>query len=150
MIAEPVGTDACRLSARWKIEPIVARMLVELNLWASVSIEQASLRLFHWPGLFIISGHRARARQLEVNPDVPNSLHMRCPSPAVDLRVGRIPGIATVPIWSWLGAKWKLMGGRWGGDFTGGQPGVNEREMNHFDVPSFGGALTHAGLHLGS
>jgi len=107
-------------------------MLQNLDRWADREIARTGLR---WPGIFIVSGHRDRESQAEINPDAPSSLHTRCPSLAVDLRVGEIAGWPGVnAIWELLGGRWKLMGGRWGGDFTAGQPGVNREEQNHFDL----------------
>ena len=93
-----------------------------------------------WPGLWIVSGHRTAKDQARVNPAVPNSLHVRCPSLAVDLRVGQVAGVATPEVWRALGDVWKAMGGRWGGDFKDrlGQP---THDDNHFDLGHSGKAL---------
>lgn len=107
-------------------------MVQDLDGWADRKI---ALTGFRWPGLWIISGWRSKVRQAAVNPSSPNSLHTRCPSLAVDLRVGHVAGWPGADaIWELLGGRWKLMGGRWGGDFTAGRPGVNRREQNHFDL----------------
>jgi len=87
-----------------------------------------------WPGLWIISGNRSPKDQARVNPALPNSLHVRCPSLAADLRVGQIAASITTPaIWRFLGDLWRAMGGRWGGDFKDrlGQP---THDDNHFDL----------------
>jgi hypothetical protein len=100
-------------------------MLQKLDGWANEEFAGKGIR---WPGLFIISGHRSREMQTFENPDAPNSLHLRCPSLAADLRVGGTPASLTAdPIWNWLGTRWRLMGGRWGGQFT-------VRDENHFDL----------------
>ena len=128
MLPEAVGTDDCLLANRWILDPVVAKMIVGLDSWARVEMEKVNLP---WPGLWIISGHRSQALQEEVNPEAPNSMHTRCPSLAVDLRVGNVSAsITTAAIWSWLGAQWIVMGGRWGGMF-------NPPDFNHFDFPIF-------------
>ena len=60
----------------------------------------------------------------------------RCPSLAVDLSVGGVPNLPHDSAFEWLGARWKMMGGRWGGDFSPGKDiyGVNRAEQNHFDL----------------
>lgn len=127
-----VDADACVLSRRFLLAPHLVQMVQDLDRWADREIARAGLR---WPGLFVISGQRTAALQAELNPDAPASLHLRCPSLAVDLRVGDIAGWpGQDAIWELLGGRWKLMGGRWGGDFTGGMPGVNRQEQNHFDL----------------
>jgi len=83
---------------------------------------------FRWPGLWIISGNRSPADQARVNPALKASLHVRCPSLAVDLRVGQVAATITPEqVWTFLGDMWRLMGGRWGGDFK-------EPDLNHFDL----------------
>jgi len=126
----------CGIQRRWRIDATLAAMLVELERWAEDRMERADLPpWFRWPGLKIVSGYRSPARQLEVNPGVPGSLHSRCPAMAADLRVGSIAGADAETIWSTLGAYWKLMGGRWGGDFHWeGSPRPNPKEWNHFDL----------------
>jgi len=125
MLPEKVGTDPCRLSTRWMLSPELGSMLVGLDIWAHTQLDRKGIP---WPGLWIQSGHRSNMRQEEVNPDVPNSLHTRCPSLAVDLRVGNLAAsITTDAVWSWLGARWALMGGRWGGRF-------DPPDQNHFDL----------------
>jgi len=119
-----IRDDPCIESAFWKISPELAAMLVELNNWAAIHFSNIGLT---WPGLWIISGQRSRAQQRVVNPDAPDSLHTACPGEAVDLRLGNLPAsMTTAEIWRWLGARWMIMGGRWGGRF---QPPDN----NHFD-----------------
>jgi len=130
------GKDACLLSRRLLVDPTLVQMVIALDGWADRQIARTG---FRWPGIYIISGHRTAARQADVNPDAPNSLHRRCPSLAVDLSVGSIIG-APIPldrVWELLGGMWKLMGGRWGGDFRGADQditGINRREQNHFDL----------------
>jgi len=115
----------CSLSRRWVLAPQVAGMVVALDEWAANQFAAQGLR---WPGLFVISGFRSRILQAEVNPLAEASLHTRCPSLAVDLRVGDIPAsLTTVETWAFLGFRWQTMGGRWGGRFT-------PPDNNHFDV----------------
>jgi len=133
MLPSKVGDDACVLARRWTLDPTLSAMLVSLEGWARVEIAKSGLR---WPGINIISGYRSSARQADLNPDAPNSLHTRCPSLAADLSVGSI-AVGSDAIWELLGGRWKWMGGRWGGNFsfTGSTPGmVNRREQNHFDL----------------
>lgn len=100
-------------------------MVVSLDEWAEDQFAAVRLR---WPSLYVISGHRDTAEQAAVNPSAPNSLHTRCPSLAVDLRVGDIRASITPEAqWAWLGARWQLMGGRWGGRFR-------SPDLNHFDL----------------
>ncbi len=117
--------DDCGLSRRWRLEPTLAAMLGRLEARAQDAFSAEGLR---WPGIFVISGYRSPQRQAQVNPDAPNSLHVRCPALAVDLRVGDLPASSTpLELWSFLGQLWKALGGRWGGDFT-------PRDPNHFDL----------------
>jgi len=117
--------DACSLSRRWVLDIGLADMLLRLESRAASIFSAEGLR---WPGLFIISGHRSRARQAIVNPTVPRSLHRQCPSLAADLRVGDTPASTTATeVWAFLGTIWKALGGRWGGDFRP-QP-----DFNHFE-----------------
>ena len=108
-------------------------MLVSLEAWAH---QEFTRKGFRWVGIRILSGQRTEARQADLNPDAPNSLHVRCPSLAADLQVGTIPELPINAAWEWLGARWKMMGGRWGGDFSPGKgiDGINRREQNHFDL----------------
>ena len=124
-LPERVSRDACVLQRRWLLDPTLVSMLQALDGWAS---EQASRVGVRWPGIFIISGHRSTASQARENPDAPASLHTRCPSLAADLRVGNVPAsLSGGPVWDWLGARWQMMGGRWGGRFS-------VRDENHFDL----------------
>jgi len=98
---------------------------------------------FRWPGLFIISGHRTRNQQKEVNPASTQSYHRCCPALAVDLRVGDIPASSTpFSIWEELGFFWKDLGGKWGGDFgaQGGELVEIKPDVNHFYLSQLGGA----------
>lgn len=120
-----VGADACRLSRRWVLNPTLASMLVELDRLAANEFSAAGLR---WPGLSIISGHRSRFLQAQINPLAPQSLHTRCPSLAADLRVGDVRASVTpVALWEKLGRIWGTLGGRWGGRFS-------PPDNNHFDL----------------
>jgi len=100
-------------------------MLQNLDRWAG---EQFAGKGFRWPGIWIISGQRDAESQARINPDAPASLHLRCPSLAADLRVGNVPAsLVGDSVWDWLGARWAMMGGRWGGRFS-------RRDENHFDL----------------
>jgi hypothetical protein len=84
--------------------------------------------LGRWQGLYVISGYRSPDLQARINPLVPDSLHTRCPSLAVDLRVGNRPASLTdVDVWEWLGAEWERRGFRFGGHFK-------DPDVNHFDL----------------
>jgi len=125
MLPSEVGDDACSLARRWVLDLALAKALVSLNRWASDRFASAGIR---WAGLWVVSGFRTRAHQAQLNPDAPDSLHTRCPSLAVDLRMGASPPLGDLtPIWQLLGARWKLLGGRWGGDFS-------QADNNHFDL----------------
>ena len=105
----------------------MAGMVVQLDQWAAGQFSAQGLR---WPGLFIISGFRSRILQAEVNPLAPGSLHTKCPSLAVDLRMGDLPATLTTPeMWAFLGEGWRRLGGRWGGFFS-------PPDYNHFDLPT--------------
>lgn len=130
MLAEPVGDDDCSLARRWVLEPGLAAMLVAMEGLTRRQFAAAGVR---WPGLWIISGYRSPADQARVNPALKNSLHVRCPSLAVDLRVGQVAGMSTPEIWRSLGNVWRAMGGRWGGDFKDSQ-GLPAPDVNHFDL----------------
>jgi hypothetical protein len=133
MLPEPIGTDACLLARRWVLAPHLAEMLVALDQWAR---EETSRQGVRWPGIRIISGHRSKRRQTVINPNAPDSLHTRCPSLAADLSVGYSSQLRAVPaggIWDWLGARWMMMGGRWGGMFQDAT-GMQKRDENHFDL----------------
>jgi len=104
-------------------------MVVRLNQRAAQVFSSQGLR---FPGAWIISGHRSPSFQALVNPDAPASLHTRCPSLAVDLRVGNVPASVTpASIWGVLGRIWQEMGGTWGGTFA-------DPDLNHFDCRGCG------------
>lgn len=131
-IPEPVGSDAHRLACRWTLDPTLAQGLVDLDGYFRKRFASEG---FRWPGIWITSGYRSQATQAQVNPDAPDSLHTNCPSLAVDLRVGAIPGLNPVggyELLAMIGVRWKWKGFRWGGDFTPPDP-------IHFDlgIPSF-------------
>ena len=118
-----VTDDACALSRRWALDPRLAGMVVALQARARDAFASQGIR---FPGLWVISGWRSRTRQAGINPLAPDSRHTLCPSMAVDLRVGDLPASTTpTEIWATLGAIWKRLGGRWGGEF--GDP-------NHFEA----------------
>jgi len=129
-LSEAVTDDPCGIQRRFLLSPVVARMLVRLEARAQQEFSSKGLR---WPGLFVISGHRPTAIRSAFNPNEPpalKSFHLRCPALAADLRVGNLPASVTpFATWAFLGGIWKLMGGRWGGDFSRSDP-------NHFDFPS--------------
>jgi len=140
MLAERVGTDACRLAGRWKIDIGLAADLIDLDQWASAQIQKAFPPWFPsraWPGLFIISGQRSSDQNRRAG-GARDSRHLGCPATAADLRIGRMAGVHDEEIWAMLGGKWKLMGNRWGGDFKWeGSPRPNPNERNHFDLGHF-------------
>lgn len=118
------GADSCGLQRRWAIDATLADRLITLQETAAKKFSAAGLP---WDSLFIISGYRSPARQLEVNPSNPNSKHSRCPAVAVDLRVSDLPASTTPEIvWYKLGQIWIELGGRWGGVF-------NPPDLNHFE-----------------
>lgn len=128
MRVERVRADPCGLARRWLLAPGLAVALVALEKWASQRISTARV---DWPGLFIISGHRSAPVVGAFAPDAPaaaQSLHIQCPSLAVDLRVGNAPASFTpIELWTALGLQWERQGGRWGGRFEPPDP-------NHFDL----------------
>jgi len=125
------------LATRWLLAPSLAEMVVRMERLAG---ERFAAPGIPWPGIWIISGHRSQETQAELNPSVKASCHTVCPALAVDLRVGSLAGVDSVEVWSILGGMWRLMGGRWGGNFSSDDPseinivGINTREMNHFDL----------------
>jgi len=124
-LSSRVGTDPGLLSRRWNIELALAVDLIALDGEVARGISAAGLR---WPGLSVISGHRSRTLQDQLNPSAPNSKHVRSPSLAVDLRVGDQPASVTEPtLWARIGRIWQAMGHRWGGVFR-------PPDLNHFDI----------------
>lgn len=104
-------------------------MLADLDTWATQNLSPDGLR---WPGIYVISGHRRAPVSSAFDPDAPpaeKSRHLRCPSLAVDLRVGNAPASLTpFTVWAALGSRWESQQGRWGGRFQPPDP-------NHFDIP---------------
>lgn len=96
-------------------------MLLQMDDWASTEFSKAGLP---YPGLIVISGFRTRTHNTAIG-GAPNSRHLTCPSRAVDLQFGSVPGVSAPTIWAWFGAKWRSLGGRWGGEFE---------DPNHFDL----------------
>jgi hypothetical protein len=134
MLAERLGTDACRLADRWKIDVKLASDLIDLDQWAASQVRVPWARSSMWPGLFIISGQRTTDQNRRAR-GARDSRHLGCPATAADLRMGSIAGGDPGAFWSVLGNKWKLMGHRWGGDFRWeGSPRPNPKEWNHFDL----------------
>lgn len=115
-----VGRDACAIAVRWTLDLTLAGMVVRLEDQASREFGR------YWPGLYIISGYRSPAHNAD-DGGAPDSFHLRCPSLAVDLRVGHVAGLDSDGVWAILGGMWRLMGGRWGGQFR-------EPDPNHFDL----------------
>lgn len=111
----------CTMPNRWKLDSFLFLMLLSLDKWASTEFEKAGIP---YPGLWILSGHRSPAENAGVG-GAPDSRHLRCPSPAADLRFGSVAGVSSREIWAWFGARWQLLGGRWGGEFG---------DDNHFDL----------------
>ena len=108
-----VSADSARgLARRWLLDPCLAEAVV----LAEEILQRATSTGVCWPGLFVISGHRTAAEQTRVNPTQPNSLHRRCPSLAVDLRVGDIAASLTpLPIWQEVAFVFESLGVLWGG-----------------------------------
>jgi len=133
-----VGNDPCVLEETFLLDPQLARNVVALERMAEERFRAPGQPF--WPGLFVISGQRSEQKNRDVGGS-PNSLHMRCPSLAVDLRVGSLGGRGSPEVWAILGGMWEFNGwGRWGGRFgirPGTLPTINEREMNHFDTGAF-------------
>jgi len=125
MLPEAINGDACGLARRWVLDSALAEALVLLERLAE---ERFASPLTRWPGLWIISGQRTKAHQASLNPLVEDSRHTRCPSLAVDLRVGTIPGFSDGGLLQFAGAIWIELGGRWGGTFT------DFPSPNHFDI----------------
>ena len=122
---EQISHDWCGLANRWILDPKLAQDLVSLDEWAAHELSAQGIR---WAGLHIISGHRAPALQLIVNPAAPRSLHTYCPSLAADLRLANQPASLTeAATWAFLGQRWEFMGNRWGGRFR-------PPDLNHFDL----------------
>lgn len=131
MKTERVGLDAAGLARRWRVSYAVACGLVKTELALQTAFGVAA-RGVRWPGLFVISGYRSRPVESELNPGntALASLHLRCPSLAVDVRVGNLPASSTPrELFAAVGTVWKATtGGRWGGDFE-------PPDVNHLDLP---------------
>jgi len=124
-LPERVGSDWCGLARRWTLAPKLAQDVVTLDEWATAELATAGIR---WGGLYIISGRRTPQEQFKINPFAPNSLHVRCPSLAVDLRlVDRASTLTEAQTWAFLGQRWEFFGNRWGGRFK-------PPDINHFDL----------------
>lgn len=128
MRSERVSNDLCGLERRWILDPTLVRMLFDLETWATERMAAEGIR---WPGVWVISGHRPRPIQGDLTPgEAPAtaSRHIWCPSLAVDLRIGNAPASITDPtVWAFLGVRWEIIGGRWGGRF-------DPPDVNHFDI----------------
>ena len=118
-----VGTDACTIEVGWDLQPRLADMLVRMQEHFTAAFQRSGIP---FPQIWIISGRRTPAHNAEIG-GAPDSRHVRCPSEAVDLRIGSIRGLDSREIWSMLGGWWELNGGRWGGRFT-------KMDPNHFDL----------------
>ena len=125
MLPERINGDACGLSRRWVLDPILAEGLVQLQRRAE---ERFASTAFRWPGLWIIDGNRSAASQASLNPAVKDSLHRRCPALAADLRVGAFEGFSSKELLQFAGGIWMSMGFRWGGLFR------DFPNPAHFDV----------------
>jgi len=123
LLPSPIGVDDCALAQRWKLQPALASKLVALSNQWEREISKGGLGA---PALFVISGYRTVAQNDEVD-GAEDSRHIRCPSEAVDLRVGSVQGLDNLEVWQILGGMWRLRGGRWGGTFSDPDP-------NHFDL----------------
>ncbi len=121
-----VVQPGCGLPMRLKLSATLWQMILSLDAWASAEFRNARPYPIPYPGLWVVSGQRT-ARQNESVGGAPDSRHKRCPSEAVDLRLGSVPGVSSPAISAWLGAKWISLGGRWGGMFSDPSP-------NHFDT----------------
>jgi len=119
------GNDSLCLQRQWNISADLADKLIRAEDLAAQSFSSEGLC---WPGVWIISGHRTREEQAEINPDFPNSLHRRDPSVAVDILLGNLPGPENDPLLAHFAIFWKALFGRWGFDAYG------PAEQNHFDL----------------
>ncbi len=115
MLPERIRDDGCSLARRWVLDATLAQGLVRLERLAE---QRFATTPFDWPGLWIVSGHRTPAHQAVLNPAVQDSLHVRCPALAADLRVGSLPGLPADALLDYAGGLWVSMGFRWGGLFT--------------------------------
>lgn len=123
-LPERITDDACGLSERWLLDPALAGMLVQME---GLAVDRFTTTWFRWPGIWIISGARTPEHQTILNPTVPRSCHVQCPSMAADLQVGAVEELQSDEVFAILGGMWMLMGGRWGGSFSDPDP-------NHFDL----------------
>jgi len=123
LLPSRIGTDECALARRWKLQPALASKLVALSNQWKREIEKGGLGA---PDLYVVSGYRTLDHNREIG-GAEDSRHIRCPSEAVDLRVGNVVGIDNLQVWQILGGMWRLRGGRWGGTFADPDP-------NHFDL----------------
>lgn len=127
-------TDVCQLADRWKID---IRLSVMLTIMRVEVGRDARWRGFagQEPSLYMISGYRDPERQAAICRDLEDggsgrpcadpsrSTHTSCPATGADLRVEGMAG----SVYELLGAIWKRLGGRWGGEFSSPDP-------NHFDM----------------
>lgn len=128
-------TDPCRLSEKWKIEPLLAIKIVKVSARVPFAFQ-------------IISGYRSdqAQRELLAQPDsaaaaVTKSNHTICPARAVDVRILGDEILATRELRAGAHAAFgqaaMAEGLRWGGFFTPHGPlGYNEKEWNHVDLGS--------------
>lgn len=131
MLPEKIADDRCGMARRWVLHPLLASALVDLERLAQKRFATSGIR---WPGLWIISGNRTAEAQAVLNPDVSDSLHVRCPALAVDLRVGSIPEAGRDALLDFAGATWLDLGRETGLDYRWGGTFSDFPNRAHFDI----------------
>jgi hypothetical protein len=128
--------EACRVADWWTLDATLAQMLVAMVGDLSARFAAPRFRgLSIAPKVVIFSGYRSQSYQAEINPAVTRSCHVQCPSMAVDLRLGTMPGLIGDEVYSIYGVYWQTLGGRWGGNFSHAGPElINPAEKFHFDL----------------
>jgi hypothetical protein len=125
-------SDVCLIAERWRISLRLAVMLVIMRVEVGRDPRFRG-RAGEPPQIYLISGYRDPSRQEAICRDLEGtgrpcadprrSTHTSCPATGADLRVQGGPEDP----WPLLGAIWKRLGGRWGGEFDSPDP-------NHFDL----------------